>query len=161
MDLVASPADRATGQGALSPCRQGITSINGWSNNGANLDFWREILVPAYQPCRQGSGQMCTELIFGIIPRNFFAASGWVLCVGLHHGTDSFSHPKPFIFTEIMSPTGINRAAGLSRVELTILQVATNDPNIPPPKGPKPEAPTPTPALMLLTHVRQTEHGSA
>ena len=45
--LVASPADRATGQGALSPCRQGITSINGWSNNGANLHFWREILVPA------------------------------------------------------------------------------------------------------------------
>jgi hypothetical protein len=32
-DLVASPA---------LPCRQGITSVNGWSNNGANLDFWRE-----------------------------------------------------------------------------------------------------------------------
>jgi hypothetical protein len=40
--LVASPADRATGQGALSPCPAGITSVHGWSNNGANLDFWRE-----------------------------------------------------------------------------------------------------------------------
>src|SRR6056300_2055508 len=68
----------------------------------------------SYQPCRQGSGQMCTESIFGMIPRKFFTASGWVLCVGLHRETDSFSHPKPFIFTEIMSPTGINRAAGLS-----------------------------------------------
>ena len=66
------------------------------------------------QPCRQGSGQMCTELIFGMIPRNFFTASGVVLCVGLHRETNSFSHPKPFIFTEIMSPTGIDRAAGLS-----------------------------------------------
>jgi hypothetical protein len=47
LSLVASHADRATGQGALSPCRQGITSIHGWSNNGANLHFWREILVPA------------------------------------------------------------------------------------------------------------------
>ena len=109
--LVASPADRATGQGALSPCRQGITSVNGWSNNGANLDFWREIFVPALSA---GLWSDVHKLSFRMIPWNFITASGWVLCVWLHRETDSFSYQKPFIFTEIRSPTRINRAAGLS-----------------------------------------------
>ena len=87
-NLVASPADRATGQGALSPCRQGITTINGWSKMARTSIFGAK---SSYQPCRQGSGQMCTESIFGMIPRNFFTASGWVLCVWLHRETDSFS----------------------------------------------------------------------
>jgi hypothetical protein len=45
-------------------------------------------------PWRQGSGHMCTDLIFEMIPWDCVTAMGCVLCVGLRRETNSFPQSK-------------------------------------------------------------------
>ena len=116
----------ATGrQGALPCCPVGRAG-----NLECNCKYLRLYRAASLQPSKRQTlsralydvhKKIMTKLIFGMISRDFFnfIVSGRGVCGGLHRETDSFSHPKPFIFTENLSPTGINRATAADRAKFS------------------------------------------